>query len=169
MDVWAPQVLLQTTQSAGSSKAAQMAPRDGAAPPQNGGHTACLSSSSQLRAPLTAPAVHDLSPAQHCDGKATCSPPGRGSCSLVVHSLHKSRGNMLTNRLASLTHPCCAPRAASSPQHPSLPPVTWAGAASREVMLCSYELTWSWTAIRSDLQSHLQLLPSVRGTVPVPG
>ncbi|KAG8510053.1 G protein pathway suppressor 2 [Galemys pyrenaicus] len=67
---------------------------------------------------------------------ATFSPLKQGSSSLVVISPCKSKSNMLTNTLASLNNPPCAPcisSSASSPWTPCLSPASCAEANSRKL------------------------------------
>lgn len=138
--LWAQLLLLQRPQSTGSSKAAQVAPRDGSAPPPYGATPPFCS-------PRPAsPAVQHPSPARPCDCNAlwptrTASLQPGSALSLQKQMEHASQqtGFSDSSSLCSLGY---------SPQNASLPPATCADATSRKVMLCSYKPTWPWAPPR---------------------
>lgn len=110
--MWAQQLPSQGLRSTGSFKAVQVVPMGLLSPhltmdPHNQ-HIVLASSSEHPQHFLQCSTClsHSHSPMPYT---ATFSPPKQGSSSLVVPSPCKSKWNMPTNRLASLTHPPCAP------------------------------------------------------------
>ncbi|KAG8507103.1 G protein pathway suppressor 2, partial [Galemys pyrenaicus] len=110
--MWAQQLPLRGPQSMGSFKAAQVVPMELLSPhltmDPHSQPIALASSSEHLQHFLQCNTClsHSHSPMQYM---ATFSPLKQGSSSLVVPSPCKSKWNMLTSRLASLTRPPCAP------------------------------------------------------------